>query len=399
MHCEVCSLRNLLVMNHFPTIFPPDTGGVLRYFHIYHQLSQCYDITLLSQKFTPKVEVIHYSDTFREFRMPVEDAHYRITEQLKSEGTGPEFSTHAALCCALIDEPARTFLHYYHRLYPTADIIIHDSPFLLKHDVHFGSDHKPRIYNSHNLESEFAKHVWYGARSHDYIKLVTRLEETLVRQATLVFATSEQERDGFIKAFSSDPSKIKIAPNGIHPGAWKPRIKKRTGNARVTAFFIGSMHQPNIEIVHFIISQLADLCGHMDFIIAGPCGDDFSHVDKKNINILGQIDEKEKLQLFSEVNIAINPASFGTGTNIKTLEFLSAGIPLVSTQVGVRGLHLVQGTHYLHAEKENFAMTLNRISGNKALLEKIALHGQSYVNQTYSWEGIAKKLKEQIDSL
>lgn len=100
MHCEVCSLRNLLVMNHFPTIFPPDTGGVLRYFHIYHQLSQCYDITLLSQKFTPKVEVIHYSDTFREFRMPVEDAHYRITEQLKSEGTGPEFSTHAALCCA-----------------------------------------------------------------------------------------------------------------------------------------------------------------------------------------------------------------------------------------------------------------------------------------------------------
>ncbi|QNK51428.1 glycosyltransferase family 4 protein [Brevibacterium sp. PAMC23299] len=389
----------ILVLNFFPTIFPPNTGGVLRYFHLYHELSKFYDITLLSQKYTPEVEVLNYSETFREVKIPDDDVQHQIDEKLFKEGIGPRFSTHAALTCALLDGPPPTFLEYYNLFYKKSDIVIHDSPFMLKYDINFGLDNKPRIYNSANHESEFAKHVWYGKRSREYINYVTHLEKSLVKNAALVFATSEEDRKSFRKAFNVDIDKIKLAPNGINPGEWNQRVNNQSVNSKVTAFFIGSMHQPNIEIVEFIVSQLANKCENIDFIVAGQCGSGFSDFSTRNIKILGEVDQKQKLQLFSEADIAINPAYFGTGTKIKTLEFLSAGIPLVSTDIGVKGMRLAQDTHYFHANHQNFALILNKISRDRTLLETVALNGQRYINQNFSWEAIAKKLKKRIDAL
>ncbi|SFL56334.1 glycosyltransferase family 4 protein [Pelosinus propionicus] len=392
-------MKKLLVLNHFPTIFPPNTGGVLRYFHLYNQLSNDYDITLLSQKYTPEVENVTYSDTFREYKIPTNEIQHEIDKMLMGEGIGPRFSTHAALSCSLIHEPPTSFLKYYYQFYEASDIIIHESPFMLKYDIYFGLKRKPRIYNSHNHESEFAKHVWRGNRSHEYVNYITKLEEILIKNAAIVFATSEEERESFLKAFSVDNQKIKLSPNGINPEEWHQRVSKSLTNQKGTAFFIGSMHEPNIEIVKFIVYQLAPKCKHIDFIIAGQCGLEFSKINIPNVKILGEIDHKQKVRLFSEVDIAINPAFFGTGTKIKTLEFLSAGIPLLSTDIGVKGINLAQGTHYFHAAHENFALTLNEVLRDRQRLESVADNGQKYVNQQYSWEGIAKMMKKQIDVL
>ncbi|MDI3090075.1 glycosyltransferase family 4 protein [Priestia megaterium] len=392
-------MKKIMVMNFFPTIIPPNTGGVVRYFYLYHELSKFYDITLLSQKYTPEIETLHYSDTFREVKIPTDDIQHRIDEKLLNERIGPRFSTHAALSCALLDEPPPTFHQYYKQFYKECDIVIHESPFMLKYDINFGLDNKPRIYNSANHESEFAKHVWYGRRSGKYINHVKRLEKSLVQNAAIVFATSQEDKESFINAFKVNPDKIKLGPNGINPGAWNQRVNNQSVDSKIKTFFIGSMHQPNIEIVDFIVSQLADKCENIDFIIAGQCGNGFSNLAKPNIKILGEVDEKQKLKLFSETDIAINPAFFGTGTKIKTLEFLSAGIPLVSTEVGVKGMELVKEKHYFHATHENFAFVLNTISEDQTLLETVALNAQRYINQNFSWEAIAKKMKKQIDAL
>lgn len=392
-------MKKMMVMNHFPTIYPPNTGGVLRYFHIYNQLSKFYDITLLSQKYTPKVEVINYSSTLREFRIPTDEVQHAIDKKLISERTGPRFSTHAALCCALLDQPPPAFLEYYNQFYSNTDIIIHECPFMLNYDMNWGTDTKPRIYNSHNQESKFAQRVWYGKNVRKYINHVTLLEKKLVQKAKLVFATSREEKTSFAKTFKSNLNKIKLSPNGIIPGSWNKRMNKRSTNARITAFFIGSMHQPNIEIVKFIVTRLSKRCPNIDFIIAGQCGNRFSRLQIKNITFLGEIDEEQKRELFSTVDIAINPAFFGTGTKIKTIEFLSAGIPLISTRVGVKGIRLVKGTHYIPATNNNFASILNKTSQDKSKLEKIALSGQRFVNRNYSWEAIAARMKVHIDAL
>jgi len=392
-------MKKLLVLNHFPTIFPPNTGGVLRYFHIYNELSKFYDITLLSQKYTPDVEWVKYSDTLKEIRIPTDSIQHKIDTKLLKEGVGPRFSTHAALCCALLDEPPPTFREYYDRFYAGSNIIVHETPFMLHYDINWGTDTKPRIYNSHNLESEFASRVWYGHNSRKYINHVKRMERKLVLQATILFATSREEKNNFIKAFNVSQQKIKLSPNGVIPVTWERGITPKSKAAKAKVLFIGSMHQPNIQIVKFIVSRLAKRCPNAEFIVAGTCGNRFSHLKINNVKFLGEIDDEEKKRLYSTVDLAINPAFFGTGTKIKTLEFLSAGIPLLSSSVGVKGIRVTKGTHYIRASISNFALTLNKSLSDKVRLQKIAMNGQRYVNQHYSWDVIARRMKIHLDAL
>ncbi|MCY7870785.1 glycosyltransferase family 4 protein [Bacillus halotolerans] len=390
-------MQNILVLNFFPTINPPNTGGTIRYFNIYYELSKFYDITLLSQKYTPDVESLYYSNTFKEIKIPTDNTQNEIDRRLIKEKIGPRFSTHAALSCALIDEPPPLFLHYYTKFYKDSSIIIHESPFMLKYDVNFGKDNKMRIYNSHNHESEFAKHVWYGRRSSSYVKQVTLMERTLVNNVSIVFATSIEDKKSFVNTFEVDPEKIKLAPNGVNPKNWIKRKSNKLDRPKISALFIGSLHQPNIEIVEYILSELAVKCTEVEFIIAGECGNKFSNIARPNVKILGEINNFEKIKLFSEVDVAINPAFFGTGTKIKTLEFLSAGIPLISTEIGVKGMNLQKEKHYFHAIHENFAHVLMEVSRNSNLLEYVALEGQRYINNKYSWEVIAANIRDNIN--
>jgi glycosyltransferase involved in cell wall biosynthesis len=392
-------MSTILVLNHFPTIYPPNTGGVLRYFHIYNELSKFYDITLLSQKYTPDVEFIPYSATFREYKIPTDPIQHKIDKKLIKGGVGPRFSTHAALSCALLDSPPPTFMEYYDRYYKQSDMIIFESPFMLNHDKNFGLDTKPRIYNSHNLESRFASRIWYGMNSRNYVNHVTRMERKLVKRSTMMFATSREEKTNFIKAYNVDQRKIKLSPNGVIPEYWFPRYVDESNDKQAKVLFIGSMHQPNHQIVKFIITRLSKQCPSLKFIVAGTCCNKYSHLKIKNVAFLGEIDDEEKKRLFSTVDIAINPAFFGTGTKIKTLEFLSAGIPLISTNVGVNGMRLTKDVHYINASSRNFALLLKRSLQDKERLKKIALQGQQYVNQNYSWGEIAKKMRIDLDAL
>ncbi|WP_410491675.1 glycosyltransferase [Bacillus thuringiensis] len=137
--------------------------------------------------------------------------------------------------------------------------------------------------------------------------------------------------------YGVNPSKIKLSPNGVNPNQWK-KTKENTSST-IKAIFIGSDYFPNIEDVDFIINQIADKCPNIEFIIAGNCCKPFSKIKKENVLLLGKVTHQQKLNIFSNVDIALSPIFSGTGINLKTLEFISAGLPLFSTAFGVRGIY------------------------------------------------------------
>jgi glycosyltransferase involved in cell wall biosynthesis len=113
----------------------------------------------------------------------------------------------------------------------------------------------------------------------------------------------------------------------------------------------------------------------------------------------GMIRHKHKLKLLAEADLAINPMLTGAGVNLKTLEFLSAGIPLFSTMCGVRGLDLIDRKHFVHAEKEDFAEILQSNYLNKSLLQEVSTNGQKHINEHYSWKSIAQNMKNEIEKI
>lgn len=53
---------------------------------------------------------------------------------------------------------------------------------------------------------------------------------------------------------------------------------------------------------------------------------------------------------YRDADACVVPIRYGGGTSIKTIEAMAAGRPLLSTPVGVRGLGLMPGEHYLRFE-------------------------------------------------
>lgn len=261
-----------------------------------------------------------------------------------------------------------------------------------------GMDDKLRIYNSHNHEYALARQIWTDSVARIHLEAVYRLENELIRHARLVFATSREEREAFIAMYGADPAKVKLAPNGIERiGA--PRGYKATRGAPI-ALFIEAYYPPNLEAARFIIRKLADQCPNIQFVIAGGCcgpmSERYGKQPKRNVRLLGRISHDEKLQWLARADIAINPMFRGAGVNIKTLEFLAAGLPLFST-FGIRGLHLEDRLHYIRAEKDQFADKLNHYAHRQRRLSEIAKKGQQRMREQYTWERIAASMRKEIE--
>lgn len=387
-------MKKILVLNYFISGKIPTSGGQLRYFNLYHKLSKYYDITLLSQGPKDKKKKISFSPTFREIRVPKDRVHKKIKQELKK---GKLITPFISLVRALSADYPTKYSRYYEELYPHHDVIIHDFPYMLGFDRYLGVDNKPRIYNSHNHEFLLVKQLWKGENAGKYIVYLYGLEKRLAEYADLVFATSEEERDSFTQIYNLDSQKVKLAPNGVNPEEWTGKRKK--SNPRTTAFFIGSKYPPNIEAVAFILHDLSPQCPEIDFIIAGTCCPPFMDIKKPNVKLLGKVDQHKKMELFYTADMAINPMFSGGGINIKTLEFLSSGLPLFSTEFGVRGLNLIDEKHYIKANKENFANLLNKYHDHRKRLRSVAVKGQKYINDNFSWKNIAKNMKQEIDKL
>lgn len=383
-------MSKILVLNFFPAFTPPASGGELRYFHLYENLSKYFDITLLSPTYNEhKLELVEHSSSFREYRVPKEDIHNEIHWKLEQEKFSSEFS---ALTMAYSGEHFNEYHKMYLKLYESSDIIIHDFPYMLNYDLYFGMDNKPRIYNSHNLEYDLLKQIYKGENSGKHLEYIYQLEKKLIEKADIVFATSNIEKNKFVELYGCEYDKMCLAPNGINENTF---LRRSTEIDRKTAFFIGSGHPPNIESVNFIINSVAENCKDVTFIIAGACCNGIIS-DKPNVKLLGKITDEEKDRLFNSVDISINPMFTGAGTNLKTLEYLSMGIPMISTDTGVRGIELIDNEHFILAHKNNFSVKINSLLNNENLKSRISEKAREYINRNFNWGVIAKNIYENI---
>jgi glycosyltransferase involved in cell wall biosynthesis len=388
-------VKKVLVLNFFPAFVPPSSGGELRYFNMYSHLSGSFDVTLLSPTYAEHTfEIVQHSATFREYRIPKDESiHHRLHHRLDEEGVCAEVS---ALACALSSSYPNAYHRYYFELYERADIIVHEFPYMVEYDMMWGFDDKPRVYNSHNVEYLLMRQLYRGQKAGAYLQYIHGLEKKLATRSALVFATSQEEKGAFVELYGVSPGKVALAPNGIEPAD----LTRVAGNGNKTVLFIGSQHPPNVEAVDFIIQEVAPECPEVEFLIAGSCGAPFSQKPRRgNVRLLGRIDEKTKRDLFMHVDVAINPMFSGAGTNLKTLEYLSFGIPLVSTDVGVRGLNLQDGEHFLKADKKNFAEKIRELIAHAEMREKISCSGQFFVTENYSWESISREVRDKLDML
>jgi glycosyltransferase involved in cell wall biosynthesis len=93
--------------------------------------------------------------------------------------------------------------------------------------------------------------------------------------------------------------------------------------------------------------------------------------------------------------ISILPLRIGGGTRMKVYESMAAGLPVVSTGVGIEGLACVPGRDILVGDSpEEFANHCISLMDDAALRHRISESGLRLVNEKCSWEDVSRQFEK-----
>ncbi len=365
------------------------------------RLADEFDVQMAAPTFgEAEFEEISHGKNFTERRYP-KSRDYNLWHRI---GDKAGFQECSGWVCSHAAKKHKALRDEAQRLAEISDVYSHESPFLASVIPRSRPRRQLLVYNSYNVETAMARDMfgkslqgrWATAR-------IRKMEKWLMRESDIVLACSENDADLFTNSFGIDSAKITVIPNGVDVDGQRPCPDEATRLAarsrleltpnRPAAFFIGSFHPPNFQAVDLIIHRLAGSLPECDFLIAGKVCESFA--DQKvpeNVRLLGLVDEETKQALFHGSDVALNPMLSGSGTNLKMLDYLACGLPVLSTPHGARGLKVESRRHVLVAEPENFAQALEELLADSALRRSMGEQARQLAEEEYAWSTIGDKV-------
>jgi glycosyltransferase involved in cell wall biosynthesis len=261
------------------------------------------------------------------------------------------------------------------------------------------------VYDSHNVEGFLRAQLLdtQNPAERDLLRGVVEAEYQLGCRADLVLACSAEDKQMFHRVYEWPFSKQRVLPNGVMTRSIAvPTPEQRTAakaavyldRNKLAAIFVGSPYGPNVEAARFIAEQLAPAMPDLLFVIAGGVGSALQSLLPPNVIRTGQIDESEKIRWLIASDIGINPMFSGSGTNIKMFDLMSAGLPVVTTAIGARGINAAGRPPFILAEPTvgSFAAALQSLMTDEKELAVRALESRACVDNGYAWERISTHL-------
>ncbi|MEM2583716.1 MAG: glycosyltransferase family 4 protein [Candidatus Thermoplasmatota archaeon] len=255
----------------------------------------------------------------------------------------------------------------------------------------------PKILRAHNFEKHF--HLEGGPLS----KLINNticghLEEDFVSQCDLIFGITKEEINSMSEEYSIPLEKFVWIPcpidiNSIRLISEKEKEKAKEelglGNKK-TAIFIGSGSYQNQIYCVPIIQKLAKNYPNIQFLIVGNVSKFFT--PSHNLLLFGYVSDEKKRMLLSSADVALNPVKTGSGMNIKMLEYLAHGVPVITTFKGMRGFSLRDGIDVFVASTErDFNDLISKFANDELPLEKVRKNARRLIEKEYSFEVVGKR--------
>lgn len=391
--------KRILVLNPHRLSAEYQKGGQVRTFALFKELAKKFEVLLLSIATYPKDD---------KKRWNVQNA---LKEQLVYEGV---FHTILRIIVYFMGWPS-DFNHVLLRSSSLSrvvtskigdfDIICFEFPYLINYfKKRYG---KLLCYDAHNVEYELIQKKYSNKRiifKKFVLMRIYKAEKKCCEICDIILTTSQRDKDLMKKIYSIKNEKIYVIPNGvwtkdINATNFNEKIKaKKKFNVRNAILFIGSYYGPNLEAVKYIY-KWAEQASKYDFLIIGSSSSILKNMKPlDNLKILGSVNEGEKKMALIAADIAINPILRGSGTNLKMLEYLAAGLPIITTQEGNRGLDLEHLDSVIISEIDSFLFWIDKLFSDKTLCERLSINGRA-ISKKYDWEKISERMMRIYEKL
>ena len=77
---------------------------------------------------------------------------------------------------------------------------------------------------------------------------------------------------------------------------------------------------------------------------------------------------------------------------------MAAGLPVVSTTVGARGINLINGIHAVICDIDAFPEKISDVINDKKFSEFLSSNGRELVKENYVWKEIAESMVNVINN-
>jgi FkbM family methyltransferase len=390
-------------------IEPAVGGGRLRLLGLYSTLTEGIEATYVGTYDWPGPghRELQLSKRLREIDIPQSHEHFVLNNHLNSLLPG---KTIIDVTIPWLVWSSPQLVDAVRKHAAEAAVVIFSHPWMygcLRDIVREGG--KLIIYDSQNCEGVLREKLLasneFGACLAQSVKWI---EGQLCQESDLILACCEEDKQTFVEVYGVKPQKIIIVPNGVNVRVIRPasptgraRARKNLGVDGFTALFIGSAYPPNLEAVGVILTQLAPANPEVTFMIVGGAGDQalvhgFASTVPANVRLLGAVGNAERNEAYAAADIAINPMFTGSGTNIKMLDFLAAGLPTITTPVGARGIINPNDTCFVVDDLERVNAWIRRLREDSKLRARLAADGRKLAEETYDWRHISAQLGKLI---
>ncbi|WP_460451305.1 glycosyltransferase family 4 protein [Alsobacter sp. SYSU BS001988] len=382
-------------------VFPPMNGGQARVFHFYKNLAEFYDIDLVcltgSTEARSETEI---APGLLEICVPRSHAHAEAERDIFDVVGHIPIGDIAAYALTGLSGDYEEALELSAM---TSDAVIACHPYLVGAIQKVAPD-RPLWYEAQDVEITLKSALFQdrpeAARLLDEVR---EAERACWTSATTVFACAERDLDELASLYGPTRARRLEAANGVALDdiPFTPLDKRRAVQRRArlgplqTALFMGSWHGPNLAAVEDIIRE-APLAPQTRFVVLGSACLPFK--ERKlpdNVHLLGPVDQTVRDDLLAAADVALNPMRFGSGTNLKMLDYFAAGVPVISTAFGARGLAIAPEVHYIVAADDGLAQALAGLAArDDASLSMMVEAARALVEELYSWKQIATRFAE-----
>ena len=254
------------------------------------------------------------------------------------------------------------------------------------------------VLGHHNVESDLmaqrAVLAGRGARAmlirRDAVKL-RRLERTASPRVAMNVTVSGL--DSHRLRAVAPRARIVVVENGVDTGFM--RASGVQGEGIVFAGTLGWF--PNRDAIDFLLSDIWPILRRSNpsrrLLLVGRDPPPSALTAGADVEVTGAvIDVRPWLD---SAQIFVCPLRIGGGTRLKVLDALAMSKPVVSTALGVEGLGLTEGMHYLGAETAaQFAAQIERLEADTALRTRLAVAGRRVVELHHEWQVVGRQLDE-----
>jgi polysaccharide biosynthesis protein PslH len=262
-----------------------------------------------------------------------------------------------------------------------------------------------RVFSEHNVESLLQRRAYevdrlqpprwpLAAYSVIQARKLARFERAACRLADRVLTVSSADARALERL--EPGGRYAVVPNAIDTEAYPPR---RDPPDRPGLLFTSTFDfRPNADAADWFLDEVFPRVRvrHPDvraFLVGRAPRPALVARGQRDaaIAVTGAVERLDPY--WARATVYVLPMRAGGGVRFKALEAMAAGVPIVSTTLGMEGIVAEPGRHYLAADTAPaFADAVARLLDDSALRRSLAGAARRLVRERYDWRAVAPAL-------